>query len=510
VVFSEDGHLVLTAEGDGTAQLSDTSTGEVVQAFKTEIAEPPVVAISDNGTVVATGTKTGVIQLWDTRSGRELGRVSHDTHRILSLAFSHDGQSLLTTNWVGAVLWSTRDLQVIHLLKGHYGGVLAGSFSPDGRQIATGGPDDMVRIWDASTGAEILQLLVFAEGNWVAIDPRGRFDIWNNGGKDYYVYWVAGLETIELDQLKELYYDPGLLAKKLNRIAEPLLSVPPLSSLALFPRITVNQPTPQDPVLRVSLENRDGGIGRVSVHVNGKELETDVRPRGADPNARHQNLNIALSSYSRWLSPSTPNKIVIHAFNADGSLSSRGRIVIVGPLTSQPAQVPDLWAIVSGISRYGGNDISLRYPAKDAADVAKSISLAGKALFGSDHLHVKLLSTDGGPSEAPIKANLRAAFEDLRRAAPTDIVVVYLSGHGIDYQDQYYYPTGEATSLNVESAAVRESRAISGEELSRWLRDSPAHKQVVILDTCAAGAASKRVSLRPAASPQTRSAQSSG
>jgi WD40 repeat protein len=55
-------------------------------------------------------------------------------------------------------------------------GILGASYSPDGRRIATAGADGTVRIWDATTGAEIQTLR--GHRNWVcgvAFSPDSRF-----------------------------------------------------------------------------------------------------------------------------------------------------------------------------------------------------------------------------------------------------------------------------------------------------------------------------------------------
>ena len=59
-------------------------------------------------------------------------------------------------------------------LKGHVGPVLAVAFSPDGKTLASGGFDMMVKLWNVATGQEVASL----EGhrNWIksiAFSPDG-------------------------------------------------------------------------------------------------------------------------------------------------------------------------------------------------------------------------------------------------------------------------------------------------------------------------------------------------
>jgi hypothetical protein len=90
----------------------------------------------------------------------------------------------------------------------------------------------------------------------------------------------------------------------------------------------------------------------------------------------------------------------------------------------------------------------------------------------------------------PTRGNIIQAFEAARQAKSTDILVIYLAGHGINYggtDGDYYYPTVEARSGDLDDPAVRAQTTISSQELTELIRKVPALKQVLILDTCMAG-----------------------
>jgi hypothetical protein len=82
-------------------------------------------------------------------------------------------------------------------------------------------------------------------------------------------------------------------------------------------------------------------------------------------------------------------------------------------------------------------------------------------------------------------------------ARPEDTLVVYLSGHGAmssTNRDLYYYLTMDARTFDIErDVALKDVSTVSSAELFEWLREpvkTMPLKQVVILDTCAAGGAS--------------------
>ena len=82
---------------------------------------------------------------------------------------------------------------------------------------------------------ELCRLVSFDKGEWAVVDPVGRYDA-SNGGDVEGLHWVVGNEPIALNQLKERYYDPGLLAKHLGFNKEPLRDVAAFTDVQALPR----------------------------------------------------------------------------------------------------------------------------------------------------------------------------------------------------------------------------------------------------------------------------------
>ena len=71
-----------------------------------------------------------------------------------------------------------------HVLKGHTGGVERGTFSPDGKRIATGGDDGTVRVWDTETGSSILVIHAHQRAaNNLSFSPDGRWLLTASGSR---------------------------------------------------------------------------------------------------------------------------------------------------------------------------------------------------------------------------------------------------------------------------------------------------------------------------------------
>ena len=57
-----------------------------------------------------------------------------------------------------AWFWKGSEVTVrwqVFTLTGHSDGVISVTFSPDGKRIVSGSDDNLVKIWDAATGAEV-------------------------------------------------------------------------------------------------------------------------------------------------------------------------------------------------------------------------------------------------------------------------------------------------------------------------------------------------------------------
>jgi WD40 repeat protein len=72
----------------------------------------------------------------------------------------------------------------------HGAGVKSVSFSPDGRFLASGGADGVVRMWEVESGREVRRMEHGAGCESVSFSPDGRFLA--SGGWDGWVWFGCG------------------------------------------------------------------------------------------------------------------------------------------------------------------------------------------------------------------------------------------------------------------------------------------------------------------------------
>jgi WD40 repeat protein len=528
LALSADGQLVATESADDLkkVELWDVATGRALHTLQ-HTANVGALAFSGDGRLLAVGAEGPGVALWDTATGRAIRTVGAEINEYSALALSADGRLLASSAGGEIALWDSSNGSKLRTLAGHDDDVRAMAFSPDVRLLASVSSDRTVKLWDIASGRELhsmsagndlnfvrfspdgrllaamewtgtLLLFDVAKGrelatvvrlvdrDWAAVDPEGRFDA-SPAGMDM-MHWTVGTETISLNQLKDRYYEPGLVGKLLGSNREPLRNVAGFTDVKMFPEIeAVNAPA-DGRTLELQLKNRGGGIGRVQVFVNGKEVAADARGPTVNANAADATLTVDLSG-AHW-KPGEDNDVRIVSWNGEGYLASRGvTLAWKAPGTPETAP-PELYAIVSGISEYASADFRLHFAAKDAEDFGRALEVAGTRLFGKERVHLTLLTSGDGAGK-PTKENLAKAFAAARRSKPGDILVVYLAGHGVAVRDTYAYPTEEARTLELTDPAIRQQTAVTSEELVTWIKAIPALHQVMILDTCAAGAAQR-------------------
>jgi WD40 repeat protein len=158
------------------------------------------IALSPDGSRLATASEDQTVRVWDPRGGRELcPPLSGHSDVVHAVAFNADGNLLVSAGGDGVLqLWDVDHPDApLRTLQGHAQAIWGVAFSPDGRLIASASADKTVRFWDADTGAPYGNPLVGHDNTvyGVAFHPSG--DLIATGSWDYTVrMWSVRTQLI--------------------------------------------------------------------------------------------------------------------------------------------------------------------------------------------------------------------------------------------------------------------------------------------------------------------------
>jgi len=154
VALSAEGSLLATGHKDGAVRLWDTQTRRLVHRFESQFGSAVIsLAFSPSEPLLAASDWGGNIVLYNTTTMTVLSPpLKAHTWRVMSLAFSPDGRTLASAGEGGGLkLWNVATRQLALTLKGHVGAVTGVAFSRDGNFLASCGADATVRLWSAAT-----------------------------------------------------------------------------------------------------------------------------------------------------------------------------------------------------------------------------------------------------------------------------------------------------------------------------------------------------------------------
>ena len=156
VAFTRDGRTMVTA-GDSTVRVWDLRTGASQRVIQTGSPRLHAAVLGqDDSTVVSFGDD-GVARAWDLASGSPKQTYPHASGRIgAALAVSVDGTLLATAGEDRSIkIWDLASAKLLRTLVGHEETIDALAFSPDGVTLVSSSDDRTVRTWRASTGQPI-------------------------------------------------------------------------------------------------------------------------------------------------------------------------------------------------------------------------------------------------------------------------------------------------------------------------------------------------------------------
>jgi WD40 repeat protein/tRNA A-37 threonylcarbamoyl transferase component Bud32 len=177
VAFSPDGMRFAAASDGRVVQIWDARSGADVGTLRGHAGPVYGVAFSPDGWRVASASEDGTAKMWDITTDGETVPVKKYIRAVSSVAFSPDGRHFISGGEDRAVrCWDAAGCDETATLWGHTDGISCLAYSPDGLHIASGGHDRTVRVWDSTSPAQPPTIHACVGDVWgVSFDPTGRW-----------------------------------------------------------------------------------------------------------------------------------------------------------------------------------------------------------------------------------------------------------------------------------------------------------------------------------------------
>jgi WD40 repeat protein len=154
--WSPDGRMLVSAGDDGTARMWDAQSGAEVRVLRGHKGKVTTARWSPDGTLVATVGEDLTIRLWVAATGALTHTMKGHSQQIIGIRWSPDNTRLVSYGFDQyALVHAVTDGSVVATLTGHTDLIDSAMWSSDGAKLATASKDTTVRVWNASTGAQI-------------------------------------------------------------------------------------------------------------------------------------------------------------------------------------------------------------------------------------------------------------------------------------------------------------------------------------------------------------------
>ena len=212
LVFSADGSTIISAGGFafrkekrdefkqesviGKLSLWDAATGHNLSVFPVESHNEGAPALPGQKHIrSSSGTMGGYARIMDIKTANGIKKyVKYQNYG--TAAFSRDGSMIAAAqnssrapqnDQFSIPLWKVSSRQLQFTLKGHNGGIKALVFTPDGKTLASGSKDGTIRLWDTTTGNQIISfdsdlstaLAFSADGKTLASTHNKGIKLWD-------------------------------------------------------------------------------------------------------------------------------------------------------------------------------------------------------------------------------------------------------------------------------------------------------------------------------------------
>lgn len=501
--FSPDNNFIALSSSDGTSKIYDIHSSKQIFILEgnNEDVENSIYSPDGNFILVTSRSSSGLdeeqkksipnsAKVFNAKTGLEKYTITSHKGCVNYASFSNDGKYIVTASDDGtSIVTELVSGKTIFILKSpHNKRVLFAKFSDNDKYIATIGDHNKIDYWDAKTGKHLFTRFFLTNNDYLEYDQNYRFDGTPTAIKN--LYFVCGMEIIELVQIKESLYQPNLVARILN--GENLDHLPKLDDIEICGISPLVEPLDKkDGKYYYKIIPRKGGVGDIDIYINNIVRETLNSDSLELMNGNYE-ITISDKLINENKVPEEELAISVVAKTKINGINSRKVIKVVRVKSEKISQrKPEIFAIMIGIDDYRGKGIDLNYASKDAIDLQKAMESSAKKIFNFDginrvHFFTLVNKKDGTIiGITPDRNNILTTIDKVEKESnPEDIFLIFFAGHGALIENKLNLLTSEASLEQAPNFS-----GITTQEILEKLSKIKASKRILLLDACHSGAA---------------------
>ena len=492
VVFNDTGSLLATVAYNGETSIWDVNSGEIISTFISDQQEIDFIEFTSNSELllVSNMTKMIVLEIQSAKIIREFDFPNVTNYFAIQ---SPDSRLLFYANSEGSIyLYDLNSGALLHKMKGQAHQVYSASFSSNNKFVVFTGSDHKTILRDVESGKISYTRLQLENNDWLVYDEDYRFD--GSPGAIEKLYFTCGLEIIELGQIKDALYVPGLAKKIVN--GEDI-NYPKLSEIDICGALPIIEKTEENEGgWKFQLEQRRWPVVRIDVKVDGKTVKSIPSNQLQFENGIVEIL-LSLSEMQHFFVGGKENVISISAVTSQNGSEIKSRGIDVLFFAEEPKDPPRMFMLMIGVSDYKDDALDLVFPAHDARSLGNALELSANKLLGDGNVemyHVQSKTKENAVFTTPEREGVMKALADIgSKAKANDVLFIFFAGHGVmqgQSDKSFTFLTADASQIN--------QIGISTTDLTSWLSpEGPfkmlPNKTILVYDACNSGQAAKEL-----------------
>jgi WD40 repeat protein len=367
--------------------------------------------------------------------------------------------------------------------------------SQDGRYIVAASEDGTVRWYRQDNLKEVVALFVQPhDGRWILWTPQGYY-LASRGGEELIGWqvnrgWDKGADFFPATKFRNRFYRPDIVraafqladAEKAGGLANRKAGAKPVPQdirRALPPVLTI-----VEPITEGSFESKDFRLTYEVRSPTGEPVSgVRVLLDGEVPGGSKGFIPVANAAWSpdktirRSIDLSLPQRdvtVTLFADSENGSSEKKSiRLHWAAPKVPVPSSLPVLKAVIAGINSYKAQSLSLKWAVQDARDLDETFRKEEGRTYS--RVETRILPD---ATRASLARELGWLRQDPLNVPESGVIrILYLSGHGTDSNQRFYFLTSDADISDIEATAISDS------DITGWVRNTTG-KKIIFLDAC--------------------------